>query len=144
MSSSCRSKAARCRISSTAFAAGSSSKKAIKAQLSSTFVVAISQVALSLAVLHHGFEDALALQRTAQTADVGARNWLEQNAFGRGHDCCFCSFFNLKFLAELTRDYHLALDGEGYGFCGQCIHPTKLYFPIMVSQLENVRSNIIC
>src|SRR6266498_2460424 len=122
MTSSCRSNAARCRISSTAFAAGSSSKKAIKAQLSSTFVVAMSQVALPFAVLHHGFEDALALQGTAQTANVSARNRLKQNAFGRGDDCCFCSFFNFKLLAELTRDYHLTLNAESYGFCGQCIH----------------------
>src|SRR5437667_1237320 len=108
ISSLCRSKAARWMSSSTVSATGSSSKKAISAQLSRT-LAAMSQFAFAFAVFRHGFEHSFALQRTAQTMNICACDWLEQNTFGRCGDCRFGSLFDLKLFAELARDHDLAL-----------------------------------
>src|SRR5438046_731603 len=100
MSSLCRSNAARWISSSTVSAAGSSSKNATSAQLFRTFV-AISQFALAFAVFGHRLEHAFAFERSAQAPNIRARDWPEQNAFGRCDNCRLGSFFDLKLFTKL-------------------------------------------
>src|SRR5438477_12920987 len=102
-------------ISSTVSAPGSSSKKAMSAQLSRT-LVAISQFALAFTIFGHRLEHAFALQRTAQAANIGTRDWLEQNAFRRRDDRRLGSFFDLKLFAKLPRNYYLAFGSERHNF----------------------------
>src|SRR6266536_3224538 len=126
ISNLCRSNDARWMSSSTLSAAGSSSKKAMSAQLSTT-LAAMSQFALAFAVFRHRLEHSFAFQRTAQAMNIGARDWLQQDTVGRCGDCRFGSSFNLKLFAELARDHDLTLDGESDSFClGQCIHDSSI------------------
>src|SRR5438128_10525759 len=106
---------ARWMISSTASAAGSSSKNAINAQLSKT-LAAMSEASLAFAVFHHGFEHALAFQGTAQAVNVSTRDRLEQNAIACGNDGGLRSLFNFEFLAEFARADYLSLHDERSGF----------------------------
>src|SRR5256885_6840434 len=103
----CFSSAARASSFSTASAAGSSSKNAISAQLSKTFVAMSVQIevrrltpALSpfeaeregiesefpfyFAVLHHRLHHALAFERTAQAANEFCGDGFDENTFRRG------------------------------------------------------------
>src|SRR5215831_16649750 len=109
-------------IFSTVLATGSSSKKAMSAQLSRT-LVAISQFALALTVCGHRLEHAFAFQRTAQAANIRTRDRLQQNAFRRCDDRGLGSLFDLKLFAELPRNHYLAFDRERNSFrFKQCIH----------------------
>lgn len=94
-----------------ASAAGSSSKKAMSAQLSDTRS-ALSDGALRLAVGHQGLHYAVSFERPAQALDGGAGHGAKQDALRGDGDRRLCSALNLESPSNASGDHNPAFGRE--------------------------------